>query len=107
MFISSILAISVRYACINLLSLPKQDVAETYSTEEKPSVWWQDLDDELDHYITYGEQLQKDLRSWRLAQCNCEVIPASGSCIFWEWTGHKCYDTIVVSTAYKIHKKLG
>lgn len=52
-----------------------KDAAETYSFEGlPPSAWWIDLNDAMDHYITYGTDLRSSLATWRMDQVTCEVI---------------------------------
>lgn len=52
-----------------------KDAAETYSFEGyPPSAWWIDLNEAMDHYITYGTNLRSSLITWRMEQVTCEVI---------------------------------
>lgn len=77
-----------------------KDAAETYSYEGlPPSRWWVDLDEELDHYITYGKDLRKSLKETRLALVTCQVDRADGICTAFEWAGAQCYDTFTAIDA--------
>ena len=48
-----------------------QDAAETYSTEEKPSQWWVDLNEELKYYIAYSATVTEELQTWRMDMIAC------------------------------------
>ncbi|XP_042216951.1 uncharacterized protein LOC121862700 [Homarus americanus] len=71
-----------------------KDAAVTYSFEgHEPSRWWVDLDEELDHYITYGKKLEGNLHEWRQAMISCHETYNDNSR---PWLGAK-YDTFIVT----------
>lgn len=56
-------------ASIHILVL--KDAADTYTDATLVSRWWQDLDDQLAHYIDYGKRLQNDVVDWRNDMMEC------------------------------------
>lgn len=48
-----------------------KDAATTYSTTQKTSPWWVDLDNELGHYIGFGKNLTTSVVTWRNSMVSC------------------------------------
>ena len=59
---------------VTALHFNVQDVAATYSKASKPSRWWVDLDDQLDHYINHGKALQNAVVDWRNDMVSVKTI---------------------------------
>jgi len=75
-----------------------RDAALTYTTTTSTSYWWVDLDDQLEHYISFGTNLTTTLVTWRNDMVDCDVKKC-------EWLGAagpelQCYDV------YTIHDKV-
>ncbi|CAL4065457.1 unnamed protein product [Meganyctiphanes norvegica] len=62
-------------ASIHILVL--KDAADTYTNGSHISRWWQDLDDQLAHYIDYGRRLQNDVVDWRNDMMDCSFEETS------------------------------
>jgi len=75
-----------------------RDAALTYTTPTKTSRWWIDLDDQLEHYISFGTNLTSTLVTWRNNMVDRDVK----KCAWLEAAGPelKCYDV------YTIHDKV-
>ncbi|XP_018021121.1 uncharacterized protein LOC108677414 [Hyalella azteca] len=74
-----------------------KDAAETYSTETKPSQWWQDLSFELQEYLDYSVVVTQEFYQFRMDMITCtEDLDACRMSDGPQGSTRTCYDTYTV-----------
>jgi len=69
-----------------------KDAATTYTTADKTSRWWIDLDNQLEHYIGFGKNLSTTVVTWRNSMVSC----TSYVCGEADWPDLTCYNQYTV-----------
>jgi len=87
-------SMTLHYADIASLHIAVlHNAATTYSTSQKTSAWWVDLDNQLAHYIDFGKNLTASVVEWRNGMVSC----SSSKCAEERQDVSTCYNTYTVT----------